>query len=276
MPEARVGGKGLIHSLTDVDLFVAFLKDNCRLASPPFMLTVLAAGVALLFSRRLVRVGKWWLTLAVVAFWIASTPVGAWLMSEPLARGTPRIESREQAQGAQAVVVLGGGIVSYVADGFALDDLNGSAPRVIEGARVYRVLGDPPVIVSGGNTVRLDPPRSEASAFRDAIVKLGVPPGRIILEDQGMTTREEALRIKPMLAARHISRVVLVTSPTHMGRSLAAFRAVGIDVVPSVSRLRTDKTVPWSLWPDRESLIVSDSAVYDYAGWLYYRLRGWT
>ena len=259
-----------------MNLFVAFLKDNCRLASAPFMLTVLAAGVAMLFWRRSARVGKWWLTLAVAAFWLLSTPAGAWLVSEPLARAATRLESSGQAEGAQAIVVLGGGIVSHVADGFALDDLAGSAARVIEGARVYRLLGDPLVIVSGGNTTHLNPPRSEAAAFRDAIVKLGVPADRIVVEDQAMTTREEALRIKPMLASRHIDRVVLVTSPSHMGRSLATFRALGIDVVPSVSRLRTDRAVPWSLWPDHDSLLVSDSALYDYAGWLYYRLHGWT
>jgi uncharacterized SAM-binding protein YcdF (DUF218 family) len=181
----------------------------------------------------------------------------------------------DQAQGAQAVVVLGVGIISYVADGLALDDLGGSALRVIEGARVYRLLGDPLVIVSGGDTEHLDPPRSEAAAFRDAIVKLGVPASRVVVEDQALTTREEALRLKPMLAARRIDRIVLVTAPTHMGRALATFRALGIVAVPSASRLRTDQRVPRSLWPDRESLVISDSAVYDYVGWLYYRLRGW-
>ncbi len=256
-------------------LLVAFLKENCRLASPPFMLMVFAVGVALLFWRRSSRVGRWWMTAAVVGFWLLSTPTGAWLISEPLTRATPRLESRDEAAGAQAIVVLGGGIISYVTDGLAVDDLGGSALRVIEAARVYRLLGDPLVIVSGGNTAHLDPPRSEASAFRDAIVKLGVPASRVIVEDQALTTREEALRIKPMLAARHIDRVVLVTAPTHMGRSLAAFRAVGIDVVPSASRLRTDRKGSWSLWPEHESIIISDSAVYDYVGWLYYRLRGW-
>jgi len=78
-----------------------------------------------------------------------------------------------------------------------------------------------------------------------------------------------------MLAARHIDRIVLVTAPTHMRRSLATFRALGIAAVPSASRLRTDHRVPGSLWPDRESLVISDNVVYDYVGWVYYRLRGW-
>lgn len=258
-----------------MNLLIAFLKETCRLSSPLLILAVFGVGVALLFWRRSFRVGRLWLATALLDFWLLSTPTGAWLISEPLARATKRDESRDQAQGAQAVVLLGGGIISYVADGLALDDLGGSALRVIEGARVYRLLGDPLVIVSGGDAERLDPPRSEAAAFRDAIVKLGVPASRVVVEDQALTTREEALRLKPMLAARRIDRIVLVTVPTHMGRALATFRALGIVAVPSASRLRADRRVPGSLWPDRESLVISDDAVYGYVGCLYYRLRGW-
>jgi uncharacterized SAM-binding protein YcdF (DUF218 family) len=257
-----------------MQLLIDFLKENLRLASPGFMFAVFAVGVAMLFSRRWWRAGRLWLTLAVVAFWLLSTPTGAWLVSWP--KTPPRLESRAQAQGAQAIVVLGGGIISYVADGLALDDLGGSAARVIEGARVYRLLGDPLVIVSGGNTGHLDPPRSEAAAFRDAIVKLGVPAGRVVLEDQALTTREEALILRPMLTARRIDRVVLVTSPTHIGRSLATFRAVGITVVGAPTPLRSDSVRPSPFWPERESLLISDGALYDYAAWLYYRLHGWT
>jgi uncharacterized SAM-binding protein YcdF (DUF218 family) len=253
-----------------------FLKHNSRLASPSFMLAVIGAGVAMLFWRRTWRVGRAWLATALVGFWLIATPTGAWLVSLPLAGATPpRLTSRDQARGAQAVVVLGGGIISYVDADLALDDLNDSAPRVIEGARVYRLLGDPLVVVSGGNTERLDPPRTEAAAFRDAMIRLGVPVARILVEDQALTTREEALRLKPMLASRQIDRIVLVTSATHMGRSLATFRAVGIDVLPS-SALPAAREGHGSLWPNHDSLVISDNALYDYVAWLYYRLRGWT
>jgi uncharacterized SAM-binding protein YcdF (DUF218 family) len=258
-----------MHSLT------IFLKENCRLSSPLPMLAVFGIGVALLFWRRSSRIGRSWLTIALLGFWFVSTPTGARLLSAPLVSAAQRLESPDQAAGAQAVVVLGGGIVSHVADGFALDDLGESAARVMEGARVYRLLGDPLVIVSGGNTERLDPPRAEAAAFRDAIVRLGVPVSRVVVEDQGLTTREQAIILRSMLAARHIDRIVLVTAPTHMTRSLATFRALGVNAVPSASRARTDPGAQWSLWPERQSLVASDLAVYDYVSWLYYRLHGW-
>jgi hypothetical protein len=95
-----------------MNLLIAFLKANCRLSSPLLILAVCVVGVALLFWRRSFRVGRWWLATALFGFWFASTPTGAWLISEPLARATKRVESRDQAQGAQAVVVLDGGIIS--------------------------------------------------------------------------------------------------------------------------------------------------------------------
>ena len=78
-----------------------------------------------------------------------------------------------------------------------------------------------------------------------------------------------------MLASRGITRFVLVTSPTHMGRSLATFRAVGLDPVGSTSPTRSDEVPFWWPVPERESLLVSDTAVYDYAAWLYYWSNGW-
>jgi uncharacterized SAM-binding protein YcdF (DUF218 family) len=259
-----------------VTLLISVLKDYCRLQSPPFLFGVFGVGVALLYWRRSAAMGRRWLTAAVIAYWLVSTPIGAWLFSAPLVHGAQRLESAGQAAGAQAVVVLGGGTLSYLADGQAIDDLNGSALRVIEGARVYRLLGDPLVIVSGGDTQRLHPPRPEAAAFREAMIGLGVPAGRIIVEDRSRTTREEALILKSMLAARHIERFVLVTAPAHMPRSLATFRAVGLNPIPSAARARTAQhTTFWTLRPDRESLSNSDDTVYAYVSWLYYRLRGW-
>jgi hypothetical protein len=45
--------------------------------------------------------------------------------------------------------------------------------------------------------------------------------------------------------------------------------------VPSASRARTDPGAQWSLWPERQSLVASDLAVYEYVSRFYYRLHGW-
>lgn len=256
-------------------LILDFLKNTLRLAGVPFVVVMFGIGVALLYPRRTAAWGRRWLTALVLSYWLLSIPLGAWLVSLPMSARYRPIQTRADAQGAQAVVVLGGGTLSFVADGMALDDVGPSALRLIETVRVARLLGDPWIVVSGGNTQLLDPPRPEAGAYREAVLKLGVPASRILVEDQSMTTHDEAVLVQPMLAARGIRRIVLVTSPTHMGRSLAVFRKVGLDPVPSASRLWDDDMSLWSIKPTRHSLSISDTAIYDTLATVYYWLRGW-
>lgn len=259
-----------------IDALVGVLKDNFRLSAPLPLVVSLALGVALLYGRRTAAWGRRWLTLVVLGYWALATPAGAWLVSWPLAHRYHPIETREKANGAQAIVVLGGGIVTRSVGPLAIDDLLASAVRVIEGVRLYRLLGGVPLIVSGGNTSHRDPPRPEADAFRIAVINLGVPPADVIVEDQALTTREEAIAIKRMLDERRIDRFVLVTAPDHMSRSLAAFRAVGLNPVPSASASRGESDDSfWTFTPDRESLGISDIALYESAAWLYYWWRGW-
>lgn len=212
---------------------LSILKANWRLSSPSVLVLLMGVGVLLLYVRRTSTAGRRWLTAVLLAYWLLATPLGSRLVSWPLASHQPHLTSIADAGGAQAVVMLGAGIVSHVADGMALDDLDASALRVIEGVRIYKLLGDPLLIVSGGNTQELDPPRPEAAAFRAAAVALGVPPSRLLAEADSMTTREEAVIVKRLLGERGIHRFLLVTSPIHMRRSMAVFRAVGLQPVAS-------------------------------------------
>lgn len=259
-----------------MQLIADLLKQNLRLQSPFFALNVMAVGILLLYLPRTRVWGRRWLTFAVVGIWFASTPFGSWVISAPLSRLATRIESREEAQGARMVVVLGGGISPHVADGMGLDDLKESALRVIEGARLYRMLGDPTVLVSGGNPGRLNLARPEASAYLRAIESLGVPGDRVMVEDESRTTREEAVILRDLFASLKVDRFVLVTSPTHMPRSLAIFRKAGMHPIPSAARLRSEQYMDWrQVTPDMDSIIISDDACYEYAAWVFYWLRGW-
>jgi uncharacterized SAM-binding protein YcdF (DUF218 family) len=254
---------------------VGLFKDTLRLTAASFIVIVFGCGVALLYGRRTAAWGRRWLTGWVLAYWILALPIGAWMISQPAARHYHPIETRADAHGAGTIVMLGGGIVSRTANGMSIDDLGPTAMRLIETARLYKLLGDPLVIVSGGNTQDLDPPRTEAAAYKIAMVRLGVPESRVLVEDQSMTTREEAILLKPILAARGITRFVIVTSPTHMGRSLATFRAVGLDPVPSTSQVFSGETEWWTIVPTRGALTISDTAVYDCMATVYYWMRGW-
>jgi uncharacterized SAM-binding protein YcdF (DUF218 family) len=147
--------------------------------------------------------------------------------------------------------------------------------RILEAARVYRILDRPTVILMGGNTSKTDPnagPESEAMAA--TITRLGVPSDRIVLESQSQTTREQALAMKRLFAGREREVFVLVTSPTHMPRSIEAFQAVGLNPIASPAALWS-REFGDSWLPDEWGMMIADAVVYDSAARVYYWSRGW-
>src|SRR5436190_2160704 len=96
-------------------------------------------------------------------------------------------------------------------------------------------------------------------------VSAGVPAASVVEDSRSTSTRDQAKQIGPILRDHHIQRFVLVTSPMHMRRSLAVFRAAGFDPVASTAPLRSEQLLPpCSLMPDDEAWWLSDMAMYDY------------
>jgi uncharacterized SAM-binding protein YcdF (DUF218 family) len=82
-----------------------------------------------------------------------------------------------------------------------------------------------------------------------------------------------------MLRARGVARAVLVTSPTHIRRSVWTFKAAGLDVVPSAALVhRDDQPELWRWtrwWPSVEALQASEDSLRDALAIIYYWGRGW-
>ena len=60
--------------------------------------------------------------------------------------------------------------------------------------------------------------------MKTALVELGVPADRILLESTSQVTHDEAVLTARMLRDLEITSCVLVTSNLHMRRALATFR----------------------------------------------------
>jgi uncharacterized SAM-binding protein YcdF (DUF218 family) len=256
-------------------LIVDVLKHT-QPASVSGIVLVFTLGVILLYIRP--RWGRAWLTVVTLGYWLLTTPAGASLLAWSILSGHAPIQTAAGAGGATAVVMLGGGSRNVQAEGRQLSVVNGpSALRAIETARVYHLLGDPLVIVSGGVTDRKEGAAPESVAYQAAIQALGVPPGRVVSESESHNTRDEAVILTRMLRERRIERFVLVTSPLHMGRSLAVFAAQGLHPVPSPAPLRPDwVSRPFPLFPDDGSLEIGNDAIYEWFARAYYWAEGWT
>jgi uncharacterized SAM-binding protein YcdF (DUF218 family) len=253
------------------------LKTLLRPSSLTFMVGALSVGVLLSFMRRTQRIGRWYFAALLAFFWIASAPACAERLTEWQSGGYRPLATAAEARGATIVVVLGAGSSTIQAGGRSLNQLTWTAAlRVLEGARLYQLLDHPTVIVSGGITHREEGWRSEADALRKAVLELGVPADHIVVEDESQTTRDEARVIARMLADRPRQPIVLVTSPTHMSRSLAVFRAAGLDPIPSAAPHKSDHSLERYRWaPSNLGMLLFDNVVYDAVSTVYYRLRGW-
>jgi uncharacterized SAM-binding protein YcdF (DUF218 family) len=261
-----------------IDLIVDFLKQFARPSSVTFLVVLLTAGVVLVFVRRTQRYARWYFAAVLAFYWIGTSPMFIERLISWQGGEYRPIAAAAEARGARTVVVLGAGNYTIRSRSLWLNELPVvAALRVIEGARLYALLDHPTVIVSGGITGRNEGARPEAEAMRIALVQLGVPADDIQVETESMNTRDEAAIVARMLAGQARQPIVLVTSPTHMKRSLAVFRRAGLDAIPSAAAFKPDHTNERLRWmPSDTGLWLLDTAVYDFAATAYYSLRGWT
>jgi uncharacterized SAM-binding protein YcdF (DUF218 family) len=226
------------------------LKDFVP-GSPAFLLAGLVFGLApLLVRRSLARWQSVWLSCLVGAYLALSVPITARAVAKGLYR-QPSVNRVEEALGASTLVVFDG---------------DHAGLRLKETTRLYALLKPQWVIVS-----------SRRSWFQNDVRQAGIPPDRIVRETSSLTTRDQAIAVAALLEARRIDRVVLVASPIHMPRALAACEAVGVRAVPSVTEIpHTDlPTGVWSVIPRRDALFYTNESLYEYLAIWWYRRQGW-
>jgi uncharacterized SAM-binding protein YcdF (DUF218 family) len=245
--------------------------------SPLFLLAGLCFGVLLLFgSERLRRFGRLWLLLLALFYVVGSTRAGADLMLSPLYQHTAFVQDAAAAKGATAVVQLNAGAGTYRARGQDYFGINkDGALRALETARVYRLLGNPLVIVQGGFPEPKGGPTLGA-IFSKVLVELGIPANRIVLEPNSRDTREHVENLRPYLEKHRIERFVLVTSPVHMRRAVAAFRRQGYDFVPSAAAVESELDAYGSSLPfSQDNLDRIVWGTHEYLGLAYYWWQDW-
>lgn len=242
--------------------------------------TAVAAGLlalaAFAFGGR--RTGAALTAFAVVWLWAWSTPLPTGAIVGPLADPYP-VRRIETLPSADAIVLLGGGIEPISGD-MVYPDLRDSADRIWHAARLYHA-GKAPLIISSAGNVWGGPERpSKAQAMRMLLEALGVPGHAVVIEDSSRNTRGNAVFTERIASGRGIGRVLLVTSYWHLRRAEAAFRRVGLDVVPVAidyvdGRRSFARPLVLTFLPSVNTLSFNSLLLKEHVGYLVYRLRGW-
>jgi len=215
----------------------------------------------------------------VAAAYILSTVYALdYAVSRLLVIGLRPFAATDVPAGRTAIVVLGAGSFTArdwndneysMVDGIA-------ASRVLEAARVYKLVNPELVVSSGGRIRPTDRNVPTAIAMRDALVQLGVPSSRIVVQTDSRNTHEEVSQDARVLAPLQINHVIVVTSEIHMRRSLGAFRAEGLTAIPAIAR---DPYLArsWRDWivPGDLGLWMGASVAHEILGIAGYAARGW-
>ena len=234
------------------------------------LLLALAGG---LLARRW-RPARWLAAAAAASLLLATVlPLGQWLRM-PLEGRFARPPAPERVDG---VVALGGGIDPLVSSYWGQPAIGGTAERFTELVALGRRWPEARLAFTGGIGRIGGAPMTEALVLRDFLDGLGLDESRLLLEDRARTTRENALLAKALLQPRPGETWLLVTSASHMPRSMGVFRQIGWEVVPWPVDYRTAGWWGGDLRPRAgERLAELDEAGYEWLGLVYYRMLGWT
>lgn len=252
-------------------MFLVILSRIVReLLLPPGCLLVVG-GLGLALMGRRPRLGKGLVTASLVLFYLLSIP----LVSVPLQQGLESYPPLEPAgaryTGAQAIVVLGGGIEWDHPEFGGAAASPSSLVRVRYAAWLQRLTGLP-VLVSGGGGASLQD--TEAYAMGLMIHRLGG--GQLWMEPRSGNTWQNAANSSEVLDAMGVGTILLVTDALHMERALASFQAQGLTVIPAATGYRKWVTFDrgiMAIVPQGRILAESCHAAKHVLGRLWYALR---
>jgi uncharacterized SAM-binding protein YcdF (DUF218 family) len=233
------------------------------------VLAIVSALVLLVLGRRRLAV----LLLAVSAallYALSITPVMDALIG-PLEGRYP--DPAERAGECDAIAVMGGGLIERTTpDGSRVLLSHTSAERVNVAFRLWRDVRRP-ILLSGGNS--WDFPAPEAAVMADTLEALGVPASDLSVEWWSRNTYENARFGKAVADAFGWKRLCVITSGYHLTRTVRAFRAAGLDVLPVPADLWASAgAYSWrSLIPAVDHLHGSTVALREYLALAWYRLH---
>ena len=171
------------------------------------------------------------------------------------------------------VVVLGGGHNSDSRLPVTLQLSKSSLSRLVEGVRIHRLLPESRLVLSGGAVFD---PIPGAKVLARAAEVMGIESDKIILEQLSRDTGDQARLIHEIVGDE---RFVLVTSASHMPRSMALFQKSGMKPIPAPTDYwvkKRQKIGPGVFFPSADSFRKMERVFYEYLGLGWARLSGQT
>jgi uncharacterized SAM-binding protein YcdF (DUF218 family) len=211
------------------DLLFFVSKIFWLVARPNTLALVLAvAGAALVLRGR--RLGRWPLVLGLGWYVAVFVLPVATLLTLPLEDRFARPATPPAR--VDGVVVLGGAVDQVMTEARGTPALNGAAERMTEAVALARRHPEARIVFTGGSAALNPGGLTEADVARRLFDDLGLAGGRVIFEERSRNTHENATLTRDLVRPQPGETWLLVTSASHMPRSVGTFRGAGWTITP--------------------------------------------
>lgn len=235
---------------------------------PPFCFIALAF-VGLIVSYRRLRLGRRLVAVALAALWIVSTTaLNGWFLD---VMKWPPVGDLTPASGAQAIVVLGGGVSTKRPEYGGRDVVNARTLNRLRYAVWLQKQTGLPILVAGGRA-RSDKP-VESELMKSALEEDFKANVRWI-ETESTNTYENARFSAAILRGAGVTKFYLVTESGHMRRALQAFEPTGIEPIAApIEIYDADPMTIYSFLPSPVGFQTSYGIAHELIGRLWYAIR---
>ena len=188
-----------------------------------FALIIGAIGLAMIWRGR--HFGRW-LVLYCLVFFLAliTTPISQFVLL-PLEDRFPR--PAELPARVDGIVVLGGAVDQNITAARGIPAINGAAERMTESVALARRFPDARIVFTGGQGSLVHGGLTEADVARQFFESLGLSGPRVIYEVEARNTHQNAVLTRQLVQPNNNEVWLLVTSASHMPRSMGVFRKAG-------------------------------------------------
>ena len=248
-------------------------------------LEILLLGLFFLWFTSRQKTGKIVVSVGVLLLTVFSYGAISNTLLRPLEYKYAPLLSLEDMHHVKWVVVLGGGHTSDPQLPITSQLSDASTARLIEGIRLHNMLPESKIILSGGGSfgpqitqitqiLKMGDPVPNAKIMADVALSIGINKEDLVLESVSKDTKDEAMLIQKIVGK---DRFVLVTSASHMPRSVALFKKYGMHPIPAPTDYfvkKRQRVSPGIFFPSANNLCKAERAFHEYLGIAWAKLRG--
>jgi uncharacterized SAM-binding protein YcdF (DUF218 family) len=211
-------------------LFFVLSKTIGTMLLPTNFLIGLGLLGTILLATRFASLGRKLAAASIVLLAIAGfTPLGNLLLYPLESRFPPWDPARGAPDG---IIILGGSIDEEISAAHGMPVIRGAADRLVTAVTLARAYPDARIVFTGGSGNLIRNEQREADYASELLQSLGIPKARLTIERDSRNTYENAQFTKAIAAPKNGQRWLLVTSASHMPRSVGLFRKAGFEVEP--------------------------------------------